>query len=143
MAKDKTDSRNKEDIEKELKNTQNQIDSEKSSISVLESEIEALESLKTRIEAEKENIGYQKNHLDTWYTTATDWRGDCYNRYMERITELKTKYGYAYERVDTCLDEVCDEITRRKNQIEEHNGILGWLRSVKNELVNAWEKSRN
>lgn len=143
MAKKKISSTNRDDIKREMKKAEAQKQDEKNSISTLESEIEALENLKARLIAEKDSIGYQKDSLDSWYTSTSDWRGDCYNRYLGHITELKTKYSYAYERADGRLDDICDEIARRKNQIEEHNGVLGWLSSRINDLKNEWEKCNN
>ncbi|MCI5739907.1 MAG: DUF5082 family protein [Lachnospiraceae bacterium] len=145
MAENKTKN-NEEQInstKKEIKNTQESINAETENINNLQSEIEVLEGLKTRLKNEKEEIKSQKKQLENRYATATEWRGDQYNGFLGQISILQSEYESAYNRADALLDSICDEITRRKNDINSSEGILGWLKSKMNDLANTLETLTN
>ena len=81
--------------------------------------------------------------IEDKYTLDSGWRGDLYNASISASSALKTEYGNVCTNLGYDLDALCDEITRRENEIYNKNEYIGKLQSSWNSLCKWLEKHTN
>lgn len=126
-----------------MNSTKAELDCAKAEVEALKTEVEALKEIKRRIEDMKERYAKEQEKIKENCTGCITWRGDIYNGHLARADAIDLEYAHERAGIESKLDEVCDEITRRENDIYERNSQIGWLQSQWNSLCNGWEKLTN
>lgn len=127
-------------VKQQLNTVKSSLQLESSSLAPMEGTLNTLKELKTRLETAIDTLRNQKDGIEDKYTLDSGWRGDLYNASISASSALKTEYGNVCTNLGYDLDALCDEITRRENEIYNKNEYIGKLQSSWNSLCNWLEK---
>lgn len=115
-----------------------QIAEHRMAIERLEEKIERLKSARDAVRIKKEEIGMTNGSLEGNNMALTHfmWCGSNREAYDREVIDV-LKEGDAFKKdVDNLQDTLNDEITRLENERYEHEGIIGQLKMVLNNLSN-------
>lgn len=130
-------------VKQQLNTVKSSLQLESSSLAPMEGTLNTLKELKTRLETAIDTLRNQKDGIEDKYTLDSGWCGDLYNASISASSALKTEYGNVCTNLGYDLDALCDEITRRENEIYNKNEYIGKLQSSWNSLCNWLEKHTN
>jgi len=124
----------------QLNNAIRQRDSNNAKIRRLKSAKTVVQSSKNQLSSRRDQLRTKANSQDTY----GEWTGDSQKdtRYLLE-NDIIGEYNYYIKRVDARLDDICDEITWLENENFRLFGVIGYLQSSINNLLNEMEKAMN
>lgn len=106
--------------------------------------ISRLKAAKDSMVSQKDGVQEMKRMARNNHGDIDDWKGKKQQEYEKLVEDgLLTGYGDYEEQTDRVLDEINNEITRLENQINDQDGLVGWLKSKVNSLGNYIENLFN
>ena len=113
----------------------------------LEGEISRLETAKTAVREIKSNLKEDQSDVsekNSGRKLELSWKGSNYNTYLDQLgSDVKSSFRFYVDNVDDVLDEICDAITKRENEINNQVFLIGHVQSLINSGLNEVEKLFN
>jgi hypothetical protein len=94
-------------------------------------------SIKSNVESVKQGVKDKDNQEETWKGVEHTWYASFVSDYFG------ASYSTYYNNLDQYHDAIMEEKNRLRNQLNETEGVIGWLKSRWNDLSSWWAQLTN
>lgn len=109
----------------------------KAKIARLETAYSQVTGVKAQVESLKQGVSDKDNQEDTWKGVEHTWFASFMADYFGG------SYKTYYNNLDEYHDAIMEETNRLRNQLNETEGLIGWLSSRWNDLTSWWAQLTN
>ena len=105
-------------------------------VSALNEQIDRLKEVKRKVSDIKDTVGTMKTTVKGKEEPDENWLGEKRRSYCDFASgSVRSDYKAYYDNTDDCLDEICDAITRLKNELSDYTAGISWLKNAINNII--------
>lgn len=134
MAKGTSSKNTFKGTENEIQNARYKLDSTRTAIATVQNAIGIMHTETDVLQALRQRLIYLKDEMEEQYykkynrqTAVTCWMGERYNRYGQQAEEILQSHQNILYEVNSRLDEVNREISRKEAMLCEKRNYIGQL----------------